>query len=368
MASVGQGPLCPDLYERLVDRFGEVNIMNEGEEIKASPRIDPGTGHSYWEIDEKGEHYFVNCPFCNDTRKRLGISYCYGQVDVLTGRAATWMAHCFNEECLSRETPFGLDNRAELEDMIFGFINREDRIGAFPTKPGYASPKKLTDVVLPGKVVTLDRLTGNHPAVQYLESRGVDAARLGAEMGVGFCVEADAQWPAARGRIIIPIVMDGKLVGWQGRYPGDLKWKAAGVSKYYNLPKMPKSLMLYNLDRASKGRLVVLVESVTSVWSIGDQGAALLGHDVSAQQKELLENRWAKKGSLLIMILDTDAEKAAQRHFADLEKVFTGYEKGAAFRIRMTDNKDPGDYDREAVWWMLRQAGRERGIEIDDYL
>jgi hypothetical protein len=168
----GCGPLCPALHELLVEKFGDVRIMNAGEELDAKPVMDPATGRVSWDILERGEHYFVNCPFCNDTRQRLGISYCYGQIDENTMRAATWLAHCFNEECTARNAPFGRDNRAELEQIIYGFENREDRIGRYKTEPGYVEPQMLSVVTLPGTVVTLDNLAYNHPAVQYIESRG----------------------------------------------------------------------------------------------------------------------------------------------------------------------------------------------------
>jgi hypothetical protein len=361
------GPLCPDLYELLMDRFGDVRVAHEGEELVAHPTIDPATGRSSWEFTQSGEQYFVNCPFCNDTRQRLAISYCYGQVDPLTMRAANWLAHCFNEECLHRDTPGGLDNRRALEDMIFGFVNRADRIGKYKTEPGVIlEPQSLTAVSLPGRVITLDQLTGNHPAVRYLELRGYDASRLGSKLGVGYCVEADVKYPAARGRIIAPIIMDGVLVGWQGRYVGDLNWK--GIPKYYNLPRMPKKLMLYNLDNAAHSRVVVVVESVTSVWKLGDAAVALLGKDITTQQQELIAQRWASRGALLVFILDPDAEDKAERYFRRLEQLFFGYEGGAAFRVTMPPGKDPGDFDRETVWAMIYSAGDRQCIDVSSYL
>jgi hypothetical protein len=361
-------PLGPDLYERLVERFGAVKVAHEGEEIVAEPRVDPATGNINWEISQRGEQYFINCPFCNDTRQRLAISYCYGEVDPVTMHAATWLANCFNESCLCRDTPFAADNRHELEELIFGLINRQDRIGKFRTEPGRVLPKTLTEVQLPGTVLTLDRLGRNHPAVRYVESRGYDAARLGARLGVGYCTEAHVQYPRVQGRIIIPIVMGGTLVGWQGRYVGDLDWKAHRIPKYYNLPKMPKTLMLYNLDHACRGRIVVVVEGVPAVWTLGDAAVAVLGHDISPRQRDLLTARWAKRGSLLVLILDPDAQKQADSYYPGLEKVFFGYEGGAALRMTTPPGRDPGDFDRETIWDMIYAAGDRAGIDVASYI
>jgi hypothetical protein len=370
MVSLAEGfrPLCPELFELLEDRFGEVRIASEGEELVAAPTFNPADGNVRWDFQAHGEQYLVNCPFCNDTRHRLSISYCYGQVDPVTKRAAIWLARCFNEECVASDMPRGMENRQALEQLIFGFINREERINRFRIEPGRSTPRTLGPVALPGLITTLDKLPPHHHAVQYVEGRGYDAHYLGASLGVGYCVESDPAYPSARGRLIIPIVMDGVLVGWQGRYVGDLDWKSRRIPKYYNLPRQPKSLMLYNLDNAARGRIVVVVESVTSVWSLGDASVAVLGKTISRRQCELLEGRWARRGCLLVLILDLDAQRQAERQFPVLSNTFIGYEGGAAIMMTMPDGKDPGDFDRETAWDMIYLAGDKAGVDVESYV
>jgi hypothetical protein len=364
--TAGQGPLCPYLYDCLVERLGDVVITNAGEELKAIPRMNLATGRVEWDIREKGEHYFVNCPFCNDTRHRLGISYAYGQVDGATGRAATWLAHCFNEECLSKDTPFGPDNRRELEDRIFGFVNREERIGRLQVKPGYAPPRQLGIAEIPGRCVPLDRLAPSHPAVAYLESRGYDAAWLGGAHGVSYCVEAPMGLPTVQGRIVIPIVMDGVLRGWQARYVGDVDWKARNVRKYYNMPHGPTGLMLYNVDVATRHRVVVVVEGVTGVWTLGDAAVCVFGHSISSAQRAMLYSRWADRRGLFVLMLDPDADEKAARQFYEMRIAFEG-KGGAAVMVRLPAGKDPGSYDRETAWAFVRAAAAEAGVDIAPY-
>jgi len=78
---------------------------------------------------------------------------------------------------------------------------------------------------------------------------------------MGYCnsVFDNAYYPLT-GRIFIPVIMNGMLVGWQGRYIGDPDWKVSRVQKYFNLRGMSKKDMLYNFDVAKNQPMVVLVE------------------------------------------------------------------------------------------------------------
>ena len=63
------------LYQALQLVFKDVLIDNEG--IHASITLDP-SGSGKWTIgagDQHGEQYRVGCPFCNDKKHHLYISY-----------------------------------------------------------------------------------------------------------------------------------------------------------------------------------------------------------------------------------------------------------------------------------------------------
>jgi hypothetical protein len=368
----GVGPLCPGLYELLRREFGDVGIANPGDAFVAGGRRwNSIAGRTEQDVIHAGEFYTVNCPYCGDTRKRLWFNHTYGQLDD-DGRIINWRVLCYNEGCLSGNDRRAVENREDLEIRLFNAeIRAADRrfnLAILPGKRGDDGP--LTAVEMPGLVVGLDRLPHDHEAVRYMDDRGYDVGLLGRKYGLCYCRKA-FEFHQAQGRIVIPIEMDGLLVGWQARYVGELDWKETGVRKYYNLPGMKKRKMLYNWDRASRGGVVVIVEGVTSVWTIGDAGTALLGKSITAHQMQLLIGLAPAGGRprCLVLMLDPDADqdhKERRRLDAAFSSLTNTYLKtgGAAVRVHLPKGKDPGDFDHETIWDMIYNAGDDRRVDV----
>ena len=106
------------LYDCLEKLFGEVVVINEGQQ--ADLRID--RNHlGRWDIDQHsdhGEQYAVNCPFCKpkDTNHHLYISYLSFAAPVVDGvrlQIGKLRAQCFRNGCLRN-----LDNRETLRRKI----------------------------------------------------------------------------------------------------------------------------------------------------------------------------------------------------------------------------------------------------------
>lgn len=370
------GPLCPGLYELLRLEFGEVGIANEGESAGAvTPRWDPYTGRVEWDISVAGEYYKVSCPYCLDGRQRLWFHHLYGQLDESTGHTANWLVVCYNEGCLQGQDRRARDNREDLELRLFRRAlgrNRNTYLAILPGQTPDEGPPAPAS--LPGEIAYLDELPARHPAVAYLAGRGYDPVKLGIKHEVGVCTRS-ALYPQARGRIIVPIVMDDILVGWQGRYVGDLPWKDANVRKYYNLPGMKRRKLLYNWDRASRGRVLVLVEGVTGVWTVGDAGVALLGKTISAPQRVRVHDLLTRdpRPRLLVLLFDPDVEhdpRSAQKLAAVFSDMRVTFEKrgGRAFRVQLPPGTDPGDYPHDAIWEEIYTAGDAHGVDVADFI
>lgn len=366
------GPLCPGLYELLRREFGDITIANEGEEVViAGKRWNATDGRTEWDIIQPGEYYRVNCPYCGDGRQRLWFHYCYGQRDD-DGRTINWLVNCYNEGCLSGKDRRAIENRQDLEIRLFNAeMSAGERSSLLATRPGRKDDNgPLTEVVLPGRVTTLDQLSVDHEAVQYIEDRGYDAARLGRKYGLCYCHKA-FEFSQVQGRLVIPIEMEGQLVGWQARYVGEVNWTDCGVRKYYNLPGMKKRKMLYNWDRASQGRVIVVVEGVTGVWTVGDASVALLGKSITAHQMARLANVTTidDQPRCLVLMLDPDADQDyKERKRLDLAfgNLKTTYAKtgGAAVRVHLPKGKDPGNFDHETIWDMIYTTGDAMGVDI----
>jgi DNA primase len=139
--------------------------------------------------------------------------------------------------------------------------------------------------------VDLRQLPSDHPVITYLvQQRRFSPSWLADTYGVAYVQSALSEFWPMQGRLYIPLMMRGRLVGWQGRYVGEADWKATGINKYYNLPRIRKSLMLYGYDEAiaSKSPFVVVVEGVTDVWGVGPPAVSTLGCSLSDTQLQLL--------------------------------------------------------------------------------
>lgn len=341
-------PLCPELYGRLETVFGDVRISNPGEElvVQAAPRLlSPWSEDSHYEIISAGEYYLVDCPYCGDTRKRLEINHRWAKFPAL--------AHCFNEPCLTR--PWRMD---ELRMRVLGRARPfEQRVN-----PGTREAATLGPVAPPGRVLPLSALPPGHPACGYVRGRGFDPAYLAAQFGVGFCEAVDnPRHQLLVGRLYCPAVMRGELVGWQGRYLGDLDWKRAGLPKYFTMPGMPKRLTLYNYDRAARYPLVVVREGVTDVWATGPYAVALLGKSVTQWQIQLLAKGWA--GKPVVLGLDGGVDPTADPRFQDL-KLAVEHMGGTLVVQRLPDDLDPGELSPEANWDFIYAACATAGVRV----
>src|SRR5436305_624916 len=144
-------PLNEQLYDLLCRRFGAVSIANEGDAMTSRYANDPFTGKTVLDIAGWGESYYINCPFCTDTRKRLSINHRYGVHDPVIESDNLFLARCFNEDCLKAPGRY-----RDLKEMVFGFMNRDQRrqllVVHVGTRPP-TGPESLQQAQPPGEVV-----------------------------------------------------------------------------------------------------------------------------------------------------------------------------------------------------------------------
>lgn len=338
-------PLCRELYSRLEKKFGKIKISNEGHSLQSRTRK---IGYEVkTEILYPGEYYCINCPFCGDKRQRLWVNHRFAEY--------RWLAVCYNEtRCL--DGPFGKDNRKELYRLIF----QTDSSVVLPVLCGVETDpaKPLTEISLPGDISFFDELPVDHVSRLYLQGRGYDPLQLQRLYGMGYCnsVFDNAYYPLT-GRIFIPVIMNGMLVGWQGRYIGDPDWKVSRVQKYFNLRGMSKKDMLYNFDVAKNQPMVVLVEGAADVWRVGPRAVALMGSDMADSQMHLIRETWSNKP--VAVFLDADAAKKSSEIAARLFPFF-----GSKVFHVVPDGKDPGSLSNSECWEMINSEMSKRGIAI----
>jgi hypothetical protein len=337
-------PLRPELYRRLEGRFGPVKIANEGEEMICRVVFDPEEGRLRLDVNWPGEYYRIACPFCNDGRNRLWINHRWALPVPELKSDNLWLAVCYNENCLAYA-----NNRRALRDRVFSDVVN----GRFrdPVLPGERRPPDAREAKPPGRSILMHHLGADHPAKLYLCQRGFDADWLGRNLEVGYCPVSDREFPLAGDRIIIPVIQHGLFMGWQARCIGE-PW--GDQPKYWTMPGMRKSQLLYNFDTASKSTFVVISEGPTDVWSFGPEAVALFGKSISGPQTRLVLSTW----HTVIVLLDGDA-------FSEAVGVYDAL-RAVPNRVIVTLPKgtDPGTCDRESLRECVFEAAKRQGIDL----
>ncbi len=351
--SENSSPLSPQLYHRLVERFGEVKVANEGESMVAyqktaltASRNAPATRSTQkMEIVHPGEYYRVCCPRCGDTRFRLWVHHRVVEFP--------WLLICYNDQ----KTCY--DSAVKREAFLFHvFKSRPPK--RLPVRRGQAHSGKLGEVDPAGKLTRLDQLPVSHPANDYLAGRGYDPWELGRVYGVSYC-ESSVRYPLCRDRIIIPVVMNGKTVGWQARFIGERDWKSCPVPKYWDLPGMAKRMMFYNHDQAAKAPWTGLQEGVTDVWSTGPMMMGLLGSTVSFAQRQILSFPPFRTKPIVIM-LDGDARVENELITDQLQREHPG----GVVMVDLPTDTDPGDLSPESNLATIYAAAKNQGVVLPE--
>jgi hypothetical protein len=343
------------LYDQLCLQFGAVSVQNEGAPMACLHQPDLAGGMRL-AIVAHGESYYVNCPFCTDTRRRLSVNHRYGVYDPVTRSDNFHLATCFNDDCLKDRGRY-----RQLADLVFRFMNRDERrrlMAACPAATPAPPARPLAQCPPPGDVVALPDLPPEHPAVRYLAGRGFDVGELAAAWHVLYCVRANAGYPLAQDRLVIPVVRDGLWVGWQARYVGERPWKEERLPKYVTMPGLPRNRLLYNHDLARRQPLAVVCEGPSDVWRVGPAGVALLGKTASVEQLRLLAAGWP--GHPVVILLDGDAAADADR----LDRQLRPLHRGALLAVRLPRCDDPGGLGREELWGHIRDQASARGVAL----
>jgi hypothetical protein len=235
---------------------------------------------------------------------------------------------------------------------------------------GRPGPVTLADANPPGRILPLTVLESHNSVLQYLrDQRGFDIQELTDVWHVGYCTEPSYPRDMA-GRIFIPVTQDGRLVGWQGRYPADIAWKEAQIPKYYNLPGSWRGHTLYNVDRAAQENVVVVVEGAMSAWPVGPAAVALLGKTINDVQVSLLMSRLhaAKRLADAVVVImldppgkDPDAPRAVQAVMHRLRHRIPN-----VINIELPGAIDPGDCSRHRrlLWNYIASSLADAGLSV----
>lgn len=294
----------------------------------------------------------MNCPFCDDSRKRLYVSYMFGQRDN-ADRVMTYMAVCYNETACMTD----YENRRTLLEKLNGKIKK--RLEEASIRPGKRSARFTTPVV-PGPIAPLNSLDPTHTARAYMESRGFDVDKLTSYYDYGYC-QRSHELLAAR-RVYIPFYFQGKYMGWQCRLPEDLPPNVKWPPKYFTMPGLAKQFMLVNYDNARNWNTGVVVEGALDVVGWGPQAMGVLGNRISDYQMRLLTQ--AYQGRKLLVLLDPK-EMSKDYTLARVAELRRGLGKRNVAAVTLPAGTDPGSLDRSFMREYCMRAARKQKVRLD---
>ena len=372
--------LNPDLYAALQRCFRDVNVSNFGERAMVTKFPDWSRGGRMKTTVTGGEYYYVDCPFCTDLRKRLGIHYCWAtDDDGAVCQQDLHLANCFNEGCLATR---------EDQILLYEMVYPHGRWSRGVPRPVVTESDMVDTIVaetqptisLPRGLVSVNHSTKAVQAGEYLRERGFDPHELWKRWRVCYChYDADAQ-PRIRRRIVIPVYsfpaistgddQDAEepiLAGWQARVIEDV---GGNVPKYWTAKGMRKSTLVYGLttavDTAGPGGIC---EGVTDVWRLRTNAVAIFGKDLSLYQQRLIVGEFANRP--LVVFLDDDArEKAVEARMRLLNARKAAGDHASVVIAKLPSGRtDVGECDCDEAWDQVAVAlqctRKELGIDPD---
>lgn len=335
------------LYKAIWKVFGEEpKIVNEGcpatlVDLHPTFSFVPRVEQLRVSQTSGGEQYVVNCPFCNDKKQRLYISYMWDSTFELEGttyKASEYLMICFNERCLEDERHSSQIISALREAMQQGHTidmsNAEltTQSGSIANQVPYpAGAKELTEA--PDHVK------------QYIQNRGFTVEEL-ASYKVKFL---PCYGKFNHAMLMLPVYQNDEYYFWQGRLVpldgtvhGEVECGPEGAPypKYYIPYGAKKSWALGNIDDASMYDTIYVVEGLFDVYSVGKQAVCKFGRSLSRAQQNILQTKCRNKHIVLVPDMnDTEALPSAEEDRIKL--ITSGAFKSVNIAV-LPEGTDPG--------------------------
>lgn len=269
----------------------------------------------YPDAKELFPEYMINCPRCNDRRKRCGIN------------VVRKMAHCFNCGVV-----LGVRKLAELlkirEEKTYDPNDFEelDRILESVSKPKETSLEELKrkppEIDIAGVFCATAKQSKNWSVYQplyekakdYIEQkRGFDFERLSAR----YKLVLPSPNSRERGRLLLPVFEGGYIVYYQARALYDQKPKYLNPTKEQTT--FGKSNFIFNLEATARYPEIVVCEGIFSALSVGEHAVAIFGKELSDRQAFKLLCSGVKTITILFDPGEEHwAEKAAAKLFPSI--------------------------------------------------
>ena len=226
---------------------------------------------------ERNGHFKCKCPICGDSQKsnrikRLKISY-YSKYD-------TWMGYCWNGGCeckgydiytiYSKLTGTEYrDAKKYIDNDVYDTKKIKQRLKAKKRKKIIKEVigNQEFDIDFNKECVFTDTKTDSVIEQRYIKHL-IDFIKT-RHIPVKCCI---AHYGKYKGRIVIPVYINGKIVYYQGRSIFDHQ-----LPKYLN-PDIDKTPIIVNSDKFDKSKSIIVSEGILDSYMVEyNQGTSFLG-------------------------------------------------------------------------------------------
>ena len=276
----------------------------------------------------------VCCPYCDTKPDSFNMGF------PLEGDAYCNCWKCGGHDLHEALSMILRVSKREVPSILERYRGRGETVSATRKKA------KGTKLVLPSDGFTeVER--------DYLLSRRYDPDYLHRKYGVvgGGMV---GRW---KFRIIIPIVVDGRLVSWTARsILGKERLKELEIPRYKNLSieesvVNPKDVF-FNMDNC-RGQTCVLTEGAFDVMRFGDGFLCSLGTQLTQEQLKLLYSRYTK----VFVMFDNECEAQAKAKWFGMQIASMGVDVEVVDAYSEFGVNDGGDCNERQVRSIRRELG-----------
>ncbi len=231
-------------------------------------------------VTTKGDHITARCPVCGDSAKskrvkRLHIDW-YHKYD-------TWVVTCYNGGCPFRSgdiyslysackgIPYK-ESKKYINQEIYDTKSIKKRLKPKirPIQSKEEKPDQSFDIDFDTECLKLsDKPEGRVQERLYVALQSFILDRCLTDYQDIIYVAHSGKYKA---RFIIPIIIDGKIVYYQGRAV------VPSIEPKYLNPEVDKDVIILNSDKFSKDKSIILAEGTLDAWMVNyNQGTSFLG-------------------------------------------------------------------------------------------
>lgn len=274
----------------------------------------------------------VTCPFCDDKTFNGGFN-----------NAGDYY-HCWKcgghnfKQALARTVniPFN-----EVDTLVEQYAGRNSVLNALNKKQA-----KATKLILPTNTFTLAER-------KYLKERNFSPKLLHEKYKiVGGGITGSWKY-----RIIIPLVLNGKIVSWTARtILSKQQQQKLKIPRYKNLSieqsVYPPKELLYNMDNC-KDKIAVLTEGAFDVMRLGDGFMCSFGTELTQSQVAIIKQRFEK----VFIMFDNEEEAQAKARKFGLQIASLGVAVEIVDAYSDFNKKDGGELNEQEVKIIRKELG-----------